>query len=291
MRRVSTRLLVVGLWAGTAGTAGTVLADEPPDGDPEGTEPAPGSGNDGTVQPPPPPPPADKLERWPIEIIARPLTVREGMLRVQGDLGIASTATLSTDTPPESTRATTLGVVASGGFGVTDKLEVGGSYGLQVKELEAKGPLTVYGALQLVDGPVKAALGASLTYNVGSEVVTASLGVAFQYNLGARLSLFTPGGQLAIGIDPGTTVRFGLPIGVGLQATPKIFASAQTTIASFGLKPSGGNSYISDVTPLSIGAFYSPSNDIDVGAALVTSDAQHLDDAFRVVLTGRLFVK
>ena len=75
----------------------------------------------------------------------RPLTLNAGMLRLQGDLGILRISFTEPITGTTSS-STGVGLTIGAGYGVSDQIEVGGSYGLSLKDFEAKGPLTLYGA-------------------------------------------------------------------------------------------------------------------------------------------------
>jgi len=48
--------------------------------------------------------------------------------------------------------------------------------------------------------------------------------------------------------------------------------------------------YISDIAPVTFGGFYSPTNEIDIGAAVQFPDIKHAGDLYIVLITGRIFV-
>lgn len=276
-----------------AAMAGTALAQDPPEGEGEeapaegemGAEMGAEMGGEATADPAAMDPAAAAAATgmWPQEIINRPLTLNKGMIRAQADLAILNVVILT-----ESAVGIGLGVGA--GYGVSDKLEVGGSYAISLKEFEAKGPLSAYGAFRLMDGKMKAAAGASITYDLAGESLGLGLGLAFQYNLNEKMALFTPGNQLAIGLDPETTAGLNLPVGFGFQATPNIFAAVQTNIGSIGIEPSGSAFLFADFIPLTVGAFYSPSNKMDIGASISTIDLPEIADFWAVLLTGRIYM-
>src|SRR5215208_2105054 len=63
------------------------------------------------------------LAAWPTEIIDRPLTLRTGMIRVQGDLDVRRVTTPAVPPATETSSATSVGLTASAGYGVSDQLE------------------------------------------------------------------------------------------------------------------------------------------------------------------------
>ncbi|HEU0033308.1 MAG TPA: hypothetical protein VFQ53_21905 [Kofleriaceae bacterium] len=238
-----------------------------------------------------PPPPASGIPGWPLSIIDRPLTLNRGLIRAQGDLAIAQVTTVDVTTG-NSTTSTAIGLTLSGGYGVTDQLELGVAYGFTLKELEAKGPLTLYGAFRLAEGSFKAAANAAFTYNLASEVGTLSGGLAAQWNLTPEVSLFTPGQQLSAVVVTDADVNpvsLALPLGLGLQASPEIFAYAQSTIATIDIADSASSNIFEDAINVAVGAFYSPSSEVDLGVALVFPDLENAGDTAALVITGRVF--
>jgi hypothetical protein len=221
---------------------------------------------------------------WPLQIIDRPLTLKAGMLAPEADVGLSQTSVMAAST-------TTIGLTVGANYGLSDKLQVGGAYAFSLKDFEIKGMLTGSALYQLVDGQAKAAVGGSFGFNLnGNHAGPIGAGLALAYLVTPKISVFTPASQLAIGIDPSTTLRLNVPIGVGLQATSNVFASVQTNVASIGLSPSGSNAIFgADTVPLTLGAFYSPSNKMDLGVNLSADLKNSPADAFVVGVVARMF--
>ena len=113
------------------------------------------------------------------------------------------------------------------------------------------------------------------------------------YDLAPKFAVFTGGNQLGLGLirdmdGAPTPITLAVPVGVEVQATPNVFAYAETTVATFGLSDAD-NLYISDITPAQIGAFFSPSNKLDVGVAATFFDLQHAGDLYAISVAARLF--
>ena len=82
-----------------------------------------------------------------------------------------------------------------------------------------------------------------------------------------------------------------MKVGVGFQATPQIYAFASTTLAGFALSGGGSSVYIfSDFIPISVGAFYSASDKLDLGAEF-SDDLKNAGDFYSIAFTARYWVK
>lgn len=225
----------------------------------------------------------------PIEIIDRPRALPKGLMQLGGDLAIART---SVTVAGKTTSSTGAALGLSFGYGVADKLAVGVGYSFALKEFEAKGDLSLFAAYSFMENSRAAKMSAAATVGLGYNILGESLdpielGVDFHYKLTPKMELFSGGGQLQIGIDPDTTASLSLPVGFGFQASPNLWAFAQTSLATIGLKPSGTTLIGRDFTPLSLGAYYSPSAQLDVGASFNTVDLGGVADAFSIVFSGR----
>jgi len=227
---------------------------------------------------------------WAMEIIKRPLTLKKGMIAARGDLGILKLTTVSMTTPPVTASATAVQLVVGAGYGISDKLEAGVSYGISLKEFEAKGPLRLYGLFSIKDSPkMRVAAGAGFGYNLASEKLGIDAGLAFQYHLNDKMMVYMPPSHLQIGLDP-TAVSINLPVGFAFQATPNIFAYAQTNLFNIGIEPSGSSFIFADNIPLTVGAWYSPSNKMDIGASIGAFDLPDIADLFVFTISARLYL-
>ncbi len=226
---------------------------------------------------------------WSMSIIDRPLNLLKGMIRVDADLGILK---INIPAIPPATSGSSLTGVALGvgaGYGISDKLEAGVSYAISLKEFEAKGPLSLYGLFNLVHSDkMRISAGASFGYNLASEKIGIGAGLAFQYHLAPKMMVFMTPTHLSIGLDP-TVAAINLPVGFGFQATPNIFAYAETNLFDIGLKPSGSAFIFADRTPLTVGGSYSPSNKMDLGASINASNLPDIADLFVITVYARLY--
>jgi hypothetical protein len=226
------------------------------------------------------------------------VTLPTGKIAAGADLGIARVSILGA-----SATATGLGI--AGGYGINEKLSVGGSYSFSIDDFEIKGPLSLYGAYSLIDDGAFT-LGASanlvLDFNGmgGSTDVAINAGVAARYKIVPQLPVYSGnpyalgplGQQLRIGLSDGAAKTFSIPVGLSYQALPELFAFAETTLATILLSDPGDGdrvSFIGDQIPLSVGAYYSVTPNIDAVVAFSTLDLPSLGDMFAVTIGARYF--
>ncbi len=219
------------------------------------------------------------------EIIDRPRTNPASQLTVGGDLGFAF----------EPTRIG-LGVLTR--YGVSDALEVGASYGFSLKDFEAKGNLGVEIAFGVINsGNLQLAPQASVGYSFLSEGLTPlGLGARFQLKLDDKMAIYSSGNQLVIWLDkqevnvpPLPVVEFQpmylhVPVGFGFQASSNLWAFIETDIATIEIQDADTGFIFADRTPLSLGAFFSPSNTMDLGGSLNWGDI--IEDAGGLGITA-----
>jgi hypothetical protein len=247
---------------------------------------------------------------WSPQIIDRPLTLNKGKIAAYGDFQVIR---LSFTFAGMTSTSTAEGLSVGAGYGVSDKLTVGANYAFGLHDFEAKGPLTLYGAFDIMHND-KLAVGASAdlvvnfngesgvdamgnTTSSTTETIQAGLGV--RYKVAPKLAVFTGGtsfgggglfafgspfgplagsplGQhLGIGLQSGAPVTFDIPVGVGLQATPQIYAAASTDIALIGISNADTAVIFSDFIPLNVGAFYNANKNLDIGASLNLPDLKN----------------
>src|SRR5262249_40410846 len=127
-------------------------------------------------------------------------------------------------------------------YGVVDKLQVGIDYLFALKEFEIKGTIGLHGAYSLLrNDKMDLAVAAALLLSVQQDnTVSLWLGGWFRYKVMPNLDVHTgrPGqvanalvNQLSINLNNGNAVLLRLPVGVGFQANPNLYAYAETTIA------------------------------------------------------------
>jgi hypothetical protein len=219
----------------------------------------------------------------PQEIINRPRTTPGGQITVGGDIGF--------NLNPDA--FSSVGMNLLGLYGVNDKLEVGASYNFALKEFEIKGDLGVGLAYSLLADDK---LTVAATVSTGFQVVDPSgidpiaLGAEVQFKVNDKIAVYSPGGQIVIGLvdETGKGKSINVPVGVGIQVNPQIFAHVDTNIATIGLDPSGSAFIFADFIPLQVGAFFSPSNTMDFGANIVWFDLKEFSDTIGATVDVRL---
>jgi hypothetical protein len=241
---------------------------------------------------------------WTDAVINRPLTMPKGKVGIYGDLDVAR---ISVTVAGMTASATSEGLHAGFGYGVDDKLEIGAEYALSLHDFEAKGPLTLYGAYSLYhEGKLTIGASADLVvdFNGAGAIdpvtmqATSSTNLALEAGLGVRYMLtdkiaaFTgspiapgPLGQhLHIGLNNSGPISIDLPVGVALQATPQLYAYIETNIAHIKLANSSNAIIFADDIPLTIGALFAASHNLDVGAFLNLPDLEN--SQFDVLVFG-----
>lgn len=268
---------------------------------------------DGSAVPPDNGGPGEMGSAWSRSVIARPLTLNKGKLGAQADLLIVHVAGITVGTVTSDSSTSELLAVGAG-YGISDKLTVGGVYAFALNEFEIKGTLTAYGAFSLMHSD-KLDIGASAdialnfanqTFNTAGEAETSTTatihaGAAVRYKITPKMAVFTgmpwtpgPLGQhLTIGLSDGNDAKtFSLPVGFGLQATPELFAYLNTTLFQLLLSDPGMGdrfSSIADETPLTLGAFYSVNKNIDAAVSFGFPDLQNAGDAYLITVGARYF--
>jgi hypothetical protein len=226
----------------------------------------------------------------------RPLVLGKGKSEVHGGLRV-SVLTLPGAEPDTQVSTTSQGLTLGGSYGVSDDLEVGADYAFSVSPGQLKGPFTLRGAYQVhrsdkLDVAVAAGLGVDFYETTTSTMTTISttyvslqLGAWARYHVTPKASIFTglpalpPSSvsltklalplppftyQLALGLNNAGTVALELPVGFGLQATPKLYAFASLNFAHLRIANTQTAILFADFIPLTLGAFYT-LNKLDLG--------------------------
>jgi hypothetical protein len=239
------------------------------------------------------PPPA-----WPQEIIARPFTLNAGMIdaHVAGELLALKTGMDAMGNPTYSTgESLALGVA----FGVSNQLQLGVDYAAPVHPNfhAGDGTLGAGAAFRFAHSEtISGALAAQFVYlrqtvaGITTDSEAIDVGIAFRYRFVDSLSVFTPGPQLAIGLNKPQPISATIPVGVELQASSSLYLQVATNLAKIGIKDySGSNQYIiSDFIPVTAGVYFSPSNQLDIGV-VASDDLKHASDAYALLATLRFF--
>jgi hypothetical protein len=244
---------------------------------------------------------------WPKEIIDRPLTVLAGKIGAEADVYIAH---ISVTVAGMTASDTSEGLMVGAGYGISDKLEVGGTYAFALNEFEIKGPLTLYGNFNLTnDGKLAVGAGAGLVLDFnGTDLTTGDsqtdvaidAGLGVRYKLASKFAVFTGnpwapgllGSHLHLGLSGDESKSFSIPVGFAMQATPELFAYVSTNLATILLSDPGMGdrvSLISDFTPLSIGAWFNLNPNLDVGGSVNFPDVQNAGDFWYITVGARYF--
>jgi hypothetical protein len=292
------RTLMIG--AGLLLAAGQAFADDPP---PAGGG---GGGDFGSGTPGGVTAAAPTAMGWSPQIIDNDLVLPKGGLGVYGAFGMTSTSQTAPPVPPATMGTTTvyhteaLGIGA--GYGVIDKLTVGGEYVLPFYDgynaFPNAGDFKLYGGYGILhDAKMALAAGAELDFGAigskGGTTTTLRLGATFRYNITPTLALFTGnpiapspvGEQLGFAFGNKTIVTFAIPVGVGWQAIPKLFAWAETTLVTFS---DNTTVIFADSTPFEVGALYRLTHDIDLGG-FVLDDFNRAGDSITLGVMARWY--
>jgi hypothetical protein len=234
--------------------------------------------------------PAAPAERFPRAVIARPLTLPEGLAMLGADL------TANND----------LGAMGGApivGYGITDDLEVQVPYSFATREFEAKGSLNVDVGYKLLRGAAGGKLEAIARVRGGYNLLTETanpvmLGVHVQYNVTDTLAVisgFPSTQQLSIAVSDGGVmdgprpIDLSLPIGVGYQATPLLYFQLDTKLARFNLSDSANAFLFADTTPAALTAVYNVMGALDVQAAIATDLSNAPGDALSFLVGARYY--
>jgi hypothetical protein len=244
----------------------------------------------------------------PLAINDRSLTIAKGRLELHGGLSV-SAVTLPGIMPGTETSTTSVGLPLGATYGVDDKLEVGGDYTPSLDPGSLQGPLTLRAAYRVVRGQkLEVALAAGLAFDFVDTIdpvmmttatntyASLQLGAWARYRLTPKVSLFTglpalpassasssiaslalsPLYQLAIGLNNSGPIALDLPVGLGWQATPKVYAFASLDVAHLGLANTDSAFVFADFFPLALGGFYAHDK-VDVGVVFADDFQQGFD--------------
>lgn len=271
-------------------------------------EPAPDAGGDATAGAPAADPTAAPATtaapeaaapatRYPENIIDRPLTYPKGVAAVGVDI---ATFTSSFFDPAF--------IRILGGYGITDDFEINfGHYAFPTSDV-GKGSIDVGLGYKLLRGAAGGKLEAIARVQTGYSLLAKDLkplglGVHVQYNVTPKIALITPGGQLQFGLaGDKKPITFGLPVSVGFQAAPKLYAQLDTTLATFKIANSATTIIGSDTTPIALTVYYTPKPAIDVFAGLsfdatppdvvvgTTTTSGSVGDTLAILVGGRYYI-
>lgn len=258
---------------------------------------------------------------WPPQINDRPLTLAKDKLAVHGGLRVAK-LTLET-MPGVKTSSTSESFVLGGTYGLSDKLEIGFDYALGISPGTIKGPFTLHGAYRAKVTPklelaVAAGFAVDFAEVTNSVTMTTATTTSYSFMLGAwaryrinrKASVFTgvpatpasPVGlsklafalpplpyQVAVGLDSGASTAIDVPLGLGYQIKPDIYAFGTLNLAHIRVRNTENAFLFADFFPLALGAFYTRKA-FDVGV-LFSDDVKQGTDYLRLDLLLRYAIK
>jgi hypothetical protein len=270
-------------------------------------------------------------------IIDRPLTLNAGKIGAYADLDIlrtsVTTVTVVNGVAQSTSESNTgLGLHLGAGYGVNNDLTVGLEYAFSLaNDFEIKGPLSLYGSYSVFHkDKLTVGVSAALIFdfdgesvdsmgNVSSTVdVSLSLGAGARYAITPSIAIYTGNGndygstgdiglvapgilgsQLLLGFNNGAPIVFTLPVGVAWQATPQVYAFAQTeifdvvhvseTVGNTTASATNSNFLFANYIPLEIGGFYTVNHNLDIGAALNFGDLENGVDALAFTIAARYY--
>lgn len=226
--------------------------------------------------------------RYPRAVIARPLTLPQGLAMLGAD------ATANHD-------FSAMGGAPILGYGFTDDFEVQIPYTFATKEFELKGSLNVDLGYKLLRGAVDGKLEAIARVRGGYNMLTETanplmLGVHVQYNITDTLAVIsgTPGSQqLRIAVDDGGTmtnpVDLSLPLSIGYQATGEVYLQLDTKLFQLDLHDSANAFIGADTTPMALTVVYNVLPALDVQAAVATDLSNAPGDNLSLLVGARYY--
>ena len=280
---------------GEAGAGATVGAETPAGGETVGAEVSGGMYT---------------KETWPKDIVARPLTLAKGMVEIRGDVFVNLSKELV---------GKPFAIAPDIYYGVSDKLSIGLTHGLGLCLAGSEnGCGEVYNDVgldvnlsALRDAKMDLALKVGLDLRGGGAgpfdpmLLQAHLGAIFKYRIDKIAIYAEP--TIGIGITErdgtddgmggtagGNKETIAVPVTLGFQATPELFAFLKTGIGGIvGPNPFSGGGALLDgfadnyAIPIGVGALFAVSQKLDVGGEflfpalagsdIATSDARAIN--------------
>jgi len=226
--------------------------------------------------------------RFPRSVVARPLTLPEGLAMLGAD------ALANHD-------FTTMAATPLAGYGITDELEVQVPYTFATRELEARGNVGLDVGYALVRGALGGKLEAIARVRGGYDTLATEptpllVGVHVQYNVTPEIAVISgvPGTQqLRISLaDDATMARpidISLPLGIGVQPTEQLYLQLDTKLAQIKLSESENALLGADTTPVSLTAVYNVIDALDVQAAIGTDLTNSPGDSLSFLVGARYY--
>jgi hypothetical protein len=235
------------------------------------------------------PPGAPEPEsRYPRAVIARPLTLPEGLAVLGAD------ASANHD-------FSAMGGAPIAGYGITDNLEIQVPYAFATRDFEIKGAVAGDVGYKLLRGAAGGKLEAIARVRAGYDLLGSAatplmVGVHVQYNLTDTLAVIsgTPGSQqlrisLADNAAKARPIDLSLPIGVGYQATDQLYLQLDTRLVQLDLSDSANVWFGADATPLALTVVYNVLPALDVQGVVATDLSNTPGDALTFLVGARYY--
>ena len=223
--------------------------------------------------------------------------------------GLAGFATNVDVQKPAGNAADITTMALGGGFGVTDRLEIGATYRFQFDALELRGPLTVYGGALIAHGEhYSIGAGADFVADFAAPAVvngmtttttteTVHLGIGARANLSQNVALYTGnmlapnpvGQQLAVGLDHDAAVAFDVPAGIAIQASPRVLLRVETVAARLAIAHAKDQLAIADATPLTANLLLAAARGLDLAMFFTDPDMRAFGDRFTLGFVARWY--
>jgi hypothetical protein len=243
---------------------------------------------------------------WSDQIIDNGLVMPASDLGLYGDLEVHRTTYTQAPIPPANmgiiVHNTAFNIVAGAGYGVTELITLGGQYTLPVADADGAfsnaGRLTGFGGYSISrDDKLALVAGADITVDfAGSATGILHAGVSLRYKVAPKVVVYTGnplapgpyGEQLVVGLNNSSPVAIDLPVGVGFQANPKLFAWAETQLAHIKIANTANQFFGADILPLQIGALFRAVKDVDVGG-FADIDFENISSFYAIGVMARYY--
>jgi hypothetical protein len=229
----------------------------------------------------------------PDAIIDRPRTMPAGEYEVFDELARLLMTTVNPSDPGDRVTRRTTSLAIGGAAGITDELDVRIAVPIELRPALSMDQLVSFGAgYTIVRGD---AVTAAVRVDGGIEqggapISPIQIGIDVQWRIAARVALFADERQLTIGVSGDTRpVRLALPLGVGVQASDRLYLALETRLARFGLHDSGTSYVLVDATPLSGSVYLTCARTVDVFARAAFADLGRAGDSYGLAAGARLF--
>ena len=256
---------------------------------------------------------------WPAAIIERPYALPGDTLSLYGDFDVVH---FSVGSGANMIAGTGEALHLGGAYGITTKITTGLDYAFPFAGdsvgKQGRGPLVGFGEYDVFhDAALSVTASADFTADFSATdamanptvATTLHAGAAVRYRLSPTLCVFTgaPSGpglvgqQLSVRLESNGPITFTLPVGAGMQVTPRAFAFASTTLAAIAIAHSpfadssnpnttkravfvGGDNL---GIPLTLGGWFALAT-ADVGV-MIADDLRHPGDLYTVALGLRWY--